>query len=344
MPEWRITRLRGGLALTYEQDGKRHRHTLNTNDKSVAKQLAPALYAQLTRPRGKTVRELWRGYETDKPGLAVLETMKHTFKALDSRFGDIQADQITIADCRAHTKERRDAGIKDGTIHTELGHLRMVLLWAEKHKLIDRAPAIERPAKPAPKSDYLERKDAIRLIECASTPHVKLAMHLLLATAARVSAILELKWDRVDFKKRQIHLRDPDDPARRKGRAVVPMTNTIYAALLDAKKHRLSDYVIEWGGQPVKSLKRGIAFAADKAGLPFVTPHVFRHTAAVWMAEGGTPMSEIAQYLGHNNTSMTEKVYAKYSPNHLRDAASHLELSPNVVPSGNDEPDDENTR
>ena len=342
MPEWRITRLRGGLALTYEEGGKRHRHTLNTNDQSLARQLAPALYAQLTRPKGKTVRELWKGYETDKPGLAVLATMKHTFKALESRFGGIQADQITIADCRAHTKERRGAGIKDGTIHTELGHLRMVLLWAEKHKLIDRAPAIERPSKPAPKSDYLEHDEARRLIASASTPHVKLAINIMIATAARVTAVLELTWDRVDFKKRQIHLRDPDDTTRRKGRAVVPMTNTVHKELAEAQKHRLSDHVIEWGGKPVKSLKRGIAFAAEKAGLPFVTPHVLRHTAAVWMAEGGRSMSEIAQFLGHNNTSMTERVYAKFSPNHLREAASHLELDPNVVPSGIDEPDDEN--
>ena len=58
---------------------------------------------------------------------------------------------ITIADCRAHIAERRQAGRKDGTIHTELGHLRMVLLWAEKHGLIKKAPMIERPGEAAPK-------------------------------------------------------------------------------------------------------------------------------------------------------------------------------------------------
>ncbi len=33
------------------------------------------------------------------------------------------------------------------------------------------------------------------------------------------------------------------------------------------------------------------------------------------------PMSEISQYLGHTNTNITERVYARYPPDHLRDCA-----------------------
>lgn len=38
-------------------------------------------------------------------------------------------------------------------------------------------------------------------------------------------------------------------------------------------------------------------------------------------------MDEIAQYLGHSNSSQTYRVYARYSPDHLRKAASALELN-----------------
>lgn len=44
------------------------------------------------------------------------------------------------------------------------------------------------------------------------------------------------------------------------------------------------------------------------------------------MAEAGIPMEEIAQYLGHANVEVTRKVYARYSPDYLRKAASALEL------------------
>lgn len=44
------------------------------------------------------------------------------------------------------------------------------------------------------------------------------------------------------------------------------------------------------------------------------------------MAEAGIPMEEIAQYLGHANVEVTRKVYARYSPEYLRKAASALEI------------------
>jgi integrase len=331
MPEWRIQRLRGKFAIAFERNGKRERRTLGTADAGEAERLAPAFYAELTRPSGIRVRDLWAGFELARSGRAVLATMKYTFKALETRFGDIPGDRITVADCRAHTAARLRAGIKPGTIHTELGHLRMVLLWAVEEGLIAAAPRIERPEKPAPRDRYLTREEAMRLLVAAKKPHVKTAIHLLLATAGRVTAVLELTWDRVDFAKRQIHLRDPNDATRRKGRAIVPMTDTLLAVLRETKAGGVSDHVIEWAGEPVASLKRGIRTAAKAAGIDDVSPHVFRHTAAVWMAEGGTPMSEIAQYLGHSNTAVTERVYARFSPDHLRQAASHLEIGIHIV-------------
>lgn len=87
-------------------------------------------------------------------------------------------------------------------------------------------------------------------------------------------------------------------------------------------------------GSQVKSIKKGIATTAKNAGVEGVTPHVFRHTAAVWMAEASISMSEIAQYLSHSNTNITERVYARFSPDHLRRAASALEVMPHIVSRG----------
>lgn len=349
--EWRITKLRGKLALTFDKDGKRHRHSLGTDDPRKAIQDAPRLYAELTRPLGTKVRDLWKAYTLDKHGAAVLGTMEHTWKALQARFGDLEGDSVTIADCRAHALERRKQrtkqspnGIQDGTIYTELGHLRTVLKWAADHKLIGSAPKIERPSKPDAKERYLTREEAHLILAAAKMPHLQTAIHLMLGTAARITALLELKWDRVDFDRRLIYLRDPDDTARRKGRAIVPMNMSLTAALREAEKGAFTDYVIEWAGQPVKSLKRSLAKAAKDAGIEDVSAHVFRHTAAVWMAEAGVDMEEICQYMGHSNPQITRNVYARYSPTYLRNAASALEMGLYVVPSGTSEPEQENIK
>ena len=146
----------------------------------------------------------------------------------------------------------------------------------------------------------------------------------MLSTAARVTAVLELTWDRVDFERRQINLRTSE--GRRKGRAIVPTTDSLQTALLNARKAALSNHVVEWAGGPVKSIKKGFKAATQEAGLSGVSPHVLRHTAAVHMAEAGISMDEIAQYLGHSDSRITASTYARYSPEHLRKAASALEF------------------
>jgi integrase len=124
-----------------------------------------------------------------------------------------------------------------------------------------------------------------------------------------------------------IDLRDPLRPANRKGRAAVPIAEWVRPALDEAHRGALSDHVIEWGAQRVSSIKKGFTGAVRRAGLgPDVTPHVLRHTAAVWMAEDGVPMDEIAQYLGHTDSRTTYRVYARFSPDHLRRASKALEL------------------
>jgi integrase len=96
-------------------------------------------------------------------------------------------------------------------------------------------------------------------------------------------------------------------------------------ALTEAKEGATSPYVIEWGGERVMSVKKGVGAAARRAGVKS-SPHVLRHTAAVWMAEEGVPMQQIAQYLGHNDSRTTERVYARFSPDYLREAAKALDL------------------
>ena len=44
------------------------------------------------------------------------------------------------------------------------------------------------------------------------------------------------------------------------------------------------------------------------------------------MAERGVPMEKIAQYLGHNDSRTTERVYARFAPDYMKDAAAALEL------------------
>lgn len=326
--EYRLGRLNGRWVVTWWDDGRRRRYRLDAQSAKEAEAEAVDRIRKETAPKpdAVTVADLWSAYRKDKEGRRVSVAMHHEWKAMGPHFGHLRPDQVTTEVCRSYTAERRKAGKHDGTIWTELGHLRTVFRWAEDHGLIQRAPRVERPSKPAPKDRWLTRAEIDRLLGAECAPHIMLAIKLMLSTAARVGAILDLTWDRVDFERNQIDLR-VDATGPRKGRAVVPMNAMVREALEEARRAAMTDYVIEWAGGPVRSIKTGFNAAVKDAGLVGVSPHVLRHTAAVHLAAAGVPMSRIAQYLGHSSTAVTERVYARFAPDHLRKEADVLNFT-----------------
>lgn len=327
--EYRIGRLNGGFVVSWWEEGKRRRYRLAALSRKEAESEAiDVIRRETLKSQDTTVKTLWDLYRQEKDGRRVAAAMKSEWSFIGPHFGALRFDQIGVDTCRAYVRAQRKAPrkAKDGTIWTELGHLRTVLSWAWKGRLIPYAPTIERPAKPAPRDRWLTKDEAATLLSADCSPHIRLAMQVMLGTAARVSACLELTWDRVDFERGQIDLRvDAEGP--RKGRAVVPMNDSLRAALSQAKAAAISDYVIEWAGEPVQRIKTGFYSAVRASKLKGVSPHVLRHTAGVWMAAGGVPMSKISQYMGHSSVAVTERVYARFAPDHLRDAAEALNFS-----------------
>jgi integrase len=116
-----------------------------------------------------------------------------------------------------------------------------------------------------------------------------------------------------------------------KKRAIVPIAGRLVPFLTEARKMATCRYVIEHGSAQVASVKTGTRGAARRAGLPGVTLHILRHTAATWMAMAGIPMAEIARVLGHSDSRITERVYAKHSPEYLRRAIDALSAWPGPV-------------
>jgi len=317
----RLVRYRGAFYAYWRDQGKPRRTALRTKDRQAAERALTDLDAA-QRGIASTTGDIMALYLADKAVSrpAGAERARYAWMRLAPVFGHLRPDQIGRPLCRAYAQQRRRAGISDGTIIKELASLRAALRWHDK-----LTPAIvELPASPAPKSRHLTREEYRRLRDAARrTPHLYLFITLAYSTAGRASAILELTWDRIDFETGQIKLGAGE--RRLKGRATVPMTESARAALEEAQAAALTAHVIEYAGRGVRSVKHAFARTAARAGLPWCTPHVLRHTAAVHMAESSVPIAEIAQYLGHSSEMVTFRVYARFSPDYLRRAASALE-------------------
>ena len=309
MREAKLGKYRGKFCVIYYEGAQRFRDSLGTTDRALAKTRLAVFLTDLNsqaRDRPVTIAEIYA-------------------KRLQGSFGHLRPADLSKAEVKRYTTTRTDAGVSPGTTHTELTYLRAALAYAVREQWLQQAPYIPVPQKPGPREHHLTRQEAQRLLDAASMPHIKLFIRLALATAGRASALLELTWDRVDLEARRIDLRDPDKPRTRKGRARLPINDSLLEALAEAKEGATSPYVIEWGSERVLSVKKGVGAAARRAGVK-CSPHVLRHTAAVWMAEEGVPMQQIAQYLRHNDSRTTERVYARFSPDYLREAAKALNL------------------
>jgi integrase len=328
MPDLTIGRLRGGFAVhwTDPKTGTRRRYQLAARTRQDAESEARERYLRETWSAGSTrVADLWEAYILHLGAKPTAETMRYTGKAILPVFGALRPSQITVQDCRAYLKARLAAGRKVGTVWTELGHLRSTLKYAHKSGLIDRMPYIELPPKPDSNVRPLEGAELQSLIDAATAPHVRLALVLLVATGARIGAVLDLTWDRIDFARGVIDLRLPDGVTR-KGRAVVPMNRMARAALESAYAARLSDYVVEWAGDRIRSLRTGYKAALARAGMDSLSIHQIRHSVAVRMLAAGMPIEKVSQFLGHSNIQITQKTYARFMPEHLADAAEIMDL------------------
>ncbi|MGH7061608.1 MAG: site-specific integrase, partial [Stellaceae bacterium] len=161
---------------------------------------------------------------------------------------------------------------------------------------------------------------------------VRLFIVLAFHTAARMGAILDLTWDRVDLARRRIAYSRPGRAASKKRRADVPINAPALAELQAARAVAVSDHVIEFRGKPVASIKTGFARACARAGIEDCSPHVLRHSSATHMVMARVPLAEVARMLG-DTEAMIERVYGKHNPGYLRRAADALagDLRPRAI-------------
>jgi integrase len=227
---------------------------------------------------------------------------------------------ISKEDCRTYAAARKRLGKSPSTIKTELEALRACLRWHYGKE----APQIVVPAPSKPRERYLTKTEAETLLASITAEHVKLFVELALGTGARMGAILDLTWDRVDLEHGTIDYSPAGRDPTNKRRTVVGITPRLRERLLEAQRGALTDHVIEYGGKPVASVKKAIASAARRSGIP-CSPHVFRHTAAVWMAMADVPLERIAQVLGHTTTRITFSTYARFQPRFMADAMAALD-------------------
>lgn len=240
---------------------------------------------------------------------------------------DKQFHKITDGDIQRLVFARRQEGVADATILAELTALSQAIKLVKRLQYavpeVDFA-AIKRGSsvKPSKGRDrFITAEEEQRLLAQMSGDTKDLTT-LLFSTGARYSEIAELPWTAIDINRREIHIYR----SKVKNTSVFPMTTAAYEVLKRRKEAATGDHVFQAkDGSARKYAPKSFNTAAVKAGLPWVTHHVVRHTVASRLAQAGVALYDISKVLGHSTITMTQR-YAHLVPNQsIANAVAALE-------------------
>lgn len=308
--------------IIWWEAGSRKRHSLGTTDRVAAEAAARQVWAAMTRKERtfETIGDIVEAYLDSLGGAKQEKRKREAWAAAKPYWAALKPDLVDAQTSADYVTWRNRS---TNTVRHELGLIRVACNWAKDNKHIGDTPPVKLPAQPETSVGHVTKEQFRRFLEGCERPHIKLFAMLGVTTGGRKSALLEARWEQVDFNRRLINLNPTGRKQNSKYRAVVPLNDMILPALREAERARLTEYIIEHNGKPCKDIKKGFAAAARRSGVP-CHPHMLRHSAAVWMAEDRVPMAEIAAYLGHKDINVTVRVYARYHPDYLRDAARSL--------------------
>ena len=138
-------------------------------------------------------------------------------------------------------------------------------------------------------------------------------------TGMRVSEVISIKWEDLDFERKTMHIRLAKGSKDR----VVFLHDTLIDFLKNFMIGRtgiifLSNFGKKYSKRTVQIIVKN---TARKAGISKkVTPHTLRHSFATHLLEAGADIRSIQSLLGHNNLQTTQ-VYTHVANKDIKNLA-----------------------
>jgi site-specific recombinase XerD len=183
----------------------------------------------------------------------------------------------------------------------------------------DPIAGLKGPKLPVSIPRALSYADTVRLIEEGpdkndqSWRRDRLILEIMYGSGLRVSEVIGLNWQAVDFSSRMLRIFGKGSKER-----VVPF-GTLVEQLL-REWHDITGAGTEGpvflsekkGGErlTVRTVHRIVLRAAQRTGLRGVSPHTLRHCFATHMLENGAPLRVVQEMLGHESIATTQKYLA----------------------------------
>jgi integrase len=308
-----------------------------------------------------TVSWLVRRYVASRSDvtLKAREQYEWAIPHIEAGLGAIRLDRLDREDVARWLEDLAAAGrLSWRSVQICRTVLRAALADAVEEGLLGRSPAARVPmpravAKPPKQKevDAWSDEQVARFLSVSADHRWAVAFRLGVLYGLRRSEALALKWDDLDTAKGTLRIDEGlvavskgamwTEAKNARSRRVIPVDDETLRLLARHRKEQAEarlaagplwedhDLMIATHvGRPVmpRSLDRALEVLIEEAGLPRLTSHGLRHTAATHMVRGARDVGElraVADVLGHS-PDMLMKVYAHAMPESTRAVADRI--------------------
>ncbi len=272
---------------------------------------------------------------------------------------DKQIAKLTVKQMQEWKNETAKIGFAQTTLRNYYGEFRQMLNYAVKMGYIPKNPLTivgnfkeSFELKPKDKIQYYTAEQFIKFITKAKKAAQEkgtinewsyyVFFNIAFYTGARKGEIYALKWSDIDGN--IMHIRRSIAQKYGKGNIETPPKNKssyrdlqipapLMEILLEQKERQLQDenfteeYRICGGIDCIRDstvTNKNVEYA-NKAGLPHIRVHDFRHTHATLLVNEGINIQEIARRLGHSNVEITWNTYSHLYPREEERAVNILD-------------------
>ena len=260
---------------------------------------------------------------------------------------------LNAADVQRFYRAKLDSGLRSATVHKLHVTLHKALKQAERWGLVPRnvADNVDPPKVHKDEVRPLTSEQARRLLETARGERLEALYVVAVQSALRQGELLALRWEDVDLQARTLQVRrtltrdggkhvvGPTKTA--KGRRTLKLTRDATEALqghLERQLVEIDKVGEEWQENglvfctgkgtlinPTNLRRRSLAPLLQRAGLPPMTFHQLRHTAATILLLKNVNPKIVSEMLGHANIAITLDTYSHVLPNMQHSAVVAME-------------------
>ena len=217
---------------------------------------------------------------------------------------------------------------RNRTINGYGRYLKAIFNYAINSNYILRSPMrLWKELKEVKINRELTYEDGFKIMKYC-LPHVRWALELICVTGMRPGRceLFSLQWKDVDFENNKIRIYSTKTNTVR----YISFKEDFKEKLLKHKSEAKTDYVVEYNGKQIRTIKRNFSVACQLAKINYhVRPYDYRHVFATTLLNKGADLAAVSKLMGHSRITTKVTSYYETRSTELKRAIDLIPYIPN---------------